>query len=82
MGILKAFNNPTEKTADEDIKRQVKGSEILTDVQEQYSHLVAVNRTACLAGENNRVCSINLDKPFNSLILLHLLYNCIYLSPF
>lgn len=26
-GILKAFNNPTEKTADEDTKRQVKGSE-------------------------------------------------------
>lgn len=25
-GILKAFNNPTEKTADEDTKRQVKGS--------------------------------------------------------
>lgn len=35
MGILKAFNNPTEKTADEDIKRQVKGLEILTGVQEQ-----------------------------------------------
>lgn len=24
--ILKAFNNPTEKTADEDTKRQVKGT--------------------------------------------------------
>lgn len=35
VGILKAFNNPTEKTADEDIKRQVKGVEILTGVQEQ-----------------------------------------------
>lgn len=46
-GILKAFNNPTEKTADEETKRQVKGASsfhFITHHSEQYCHLV----TACV----------------------------------
>ncbi|XP_051576654.1 ubiquitin carboxyl-terminal hydrolase 45-like isoform X2 [Myxocyprinus asiaticus] len=41
-GILKAFNNPTEKTADEETKRQVKGELNSTIMCEECEHISAV----------------------------------------